>query len=53
MPKKLTERYVYMDEWSFFLPEWQKGVLQREAILSVHGTLKIENRNWKFGFHAL
>ena len=22
-------------------------------IVSVHGTLKIENRNWKYGFHAL
>jgi len=21
-------------------------------IVSVHGTLKLENRNWKFGFHA-
>jgi len=20
--------------------------------MSVHGTLKLENRNWKFGFHA-
>jgi len=20
--------------------------------LSVHGTLKLENTNWKFGFHA-
>ena len=26
MPKKLTERYVYMDEGSFFQPGWQKGI---------------------------
>jgi len=23
-----------------------------KIILTVHGTLKLENRNWKFGFHA-
>ncbi len=22
-------------------------------VVSVHGTLKLENRNWQFGFHAL
>jgi len=25
---------------------------QLKNLVSVHGTLKLENRNWKFGFHA-
>ena len=26
--------------------------LNEEILVSVHGTIKLENRNWKFGLHA-
>ena len=36
----------------FYTTVEQFGRLKHRDVVTVHGTLKLENRNWKFGLHT-
>ena len=44
MPPKLTERYIYMDEWSFFLPECSFGYVFKGINKYIHSSLPQQDR---------
>jgi len=57
--KKSTARKIQMTV-TRIIPKYLKislvkyfEIIDIIEVVSVHGTLKLENKNWKFGFYAL